>query len=58
MPARHVTLSELQRLKRQFVTMHKKVITQGATEGGAVDWSEQSICHKFAQFLEERLVGD
>ncbi|EAU91295.2 hypothetical protein CC1G_11553 [Coprinopsis cinerea okayama7 len=32
LPARNVTLSELQRLKRQFVTVHKKAITLGSTE--------------------------
>lgn len=55
MPARTVTLSELQRLKRQFVTMHKKAITLGATESGDVDWSEQGIASKFAYYLEERM---
>lgn len=55
MPARTVTLSELQRLKRQFVTMHKKAITLGATESGDVDWSEQGIAAKFGHYLEERL---
>lgn len=55
LPARTVTLSELQRLKRQFVTMHKKAITQGATEQGDVDWSENGIATKFGEYLEERL---
>lgn len=58
MPSRHVTLAELQRLKRQFVTMHKKAITQGATEAGDVDWSEEAIATKFSHYIEERLKGD
>ncbi|PVF99403.1 chromatin associated protein KTI12 [Serendipita vermifera] len=57
LPARTVTLSELQRLKRQFVTIHKKTITLGATENGDVDWSEDGIAAKFADYLGERLVS-
>lgn len=55
LPARALTLSELQRLKRQFVTVHKKAITLGTTEKGAVDWSEESIAGKFVAYLEENL---
>ncbi|KIM31273.1 hypothetical protein M408DRAFT_327533 [Serendipita vermifera MAFF 305830] len=55
---RTVTLSELQRLKRQFVSMHKKAITLGATESGDVDWSEQGIGTKFGHYLEERFEGN
>jgi protein KTI12 len=55
LPPRILTLSELQRLKRQFVSMHKKAITQGATEHGDVDWSEDGIAVKFGDYLEERL---
>ena len=55
LPARTVTLSELQRLKRQFVTIHKKAITLGSTEKGSVDWSEDSIANKFVTYLEENL---
>jgi protein KTI12 len=29
LPSRQLTLSELQRVKRQFVTVHKKAITLG-----------------------------
>ncbi|KAJ7901744.1 chromatin associated protein KTI12, partial [Mycena olivaceomarginata] len=32
LPTRNLTISELQRLKRQFVTVHKKAITLGTTE--------------------------
>jgi len=55
LPARNITLSELQRLKRQFVTIHKKAITLGSTEKGAVDWSEASVAQKFVGYLEENL---
>jgi protein KTI12 len=55
LPSRNITLSELQRLKRQFVTVHKKAITLGTTEKGAVDWSEESIANKFVTYLEENL---
>lgn len=55
LPARTITLSELQRLKRQFVTIHKKAITLGTTEKGSVDWTEGSIAEKFVTYLEENL---
>lgn len=55
LPPRNVTLSELQRLKRQFVTVNKKAITLGTTEKGAMDWSEESIADKFAAYIEENL---
>ncbi|KAF7970384.1 hypothetical protein HWV62_24245 [Athelia sp. TMB] len=55
LPARSLTLSELQRYKRQFVTVHKKAITLGSTEKGAVNWSEESIADKFVAYLEENL---
>ena len=55
LPPRNVTLSELQRYKRQFVTIHKKAITLGTTEKGAVDWSEGSIADKFVVYLEENI---
>ncbi|KIK19612.1 hypothetical protein PISMIDRAFT_658945 [Pisolithus microcarpus 441] len=55
LPPRNVTLSELQRLKRQFVTLHKKAITLGTTEKGVVDWSEQSVADKFVVYLEENI---
>ncbi|OCB89368.1 chromatin associated protein KTI12 [Sanghuangporus baumii] len=53
LPARNITLSELQRLKRQFVTIHKKAITLGSTEKGTVDWSEEKVAEKFVVYLEE-----
>jgi len=55
LPPRNITLSELQRLKRQFVIVHKKVITLGSIERGTVDWEEESIAKKFVEFIEEHL---
>lgn len=55
LPARNVTLSELQRLKRQFVTIHKKAITLGTTEKGVVEWSADAVASKFVTYLEENL---
>jgi protein KTI12 len=55
LPTRNITLSELQRCKRQFVTVHKKAITLGTTEKGAVDWEEESVVRKFVVYLEENL---
>ncbi|KAI0305651.1 chromatin associated protein KTI12 [Multifurca ochricompacta] len=52
LPERSLTLSELQRMKRQFVTVHKKAITLGTVEKGTVDWSEESVAHKFIEYLE------
>ena len=57
LPARHVALSELQRLKRQFVAVHRKAITLGTVEKGAVDWGEAAVADKFARFLEAHLGG-
>ncbi|TFK44648.1 chromatin associated protein KTI12 [Crucibulum laeve] len=55
LPPRNLTLSELQRLKRQFVTVHKKAITLGTTEKGSVNWGEESIASKFVEYLEEHI---
>lgn len=55
LPPRNVTLSELQRLKRQFVTVHKKAITLGTIEKGRVDWSEENVAEKFATYVEGNL---
>ena len=52
LPARQVTLPELQRAKRQFVAAHKKAITLGTTEKGAVDWGEEAVAEKFARYVE------
>jgi len=55
LPARNLTLSEMQRHKRQFVHLHKKATTLGTTEKGAVDWSEEAVAQKFATYLEEHM---
>jgi len=55
LPPRIVTLSEMQRIKRQFVTNHKKAITLGTTERGAVDFDEENIGRKFAEFVAEHV---
>ena len=55
LPARILTLSELQRMKRQFVTVQKKAITLGTVEKGLVDWSEESVAQKFVDYLEENI---
>jgi len=57
LPARSLTLSELQRMKRQFVTVQKKAITLGTVERGLVDWSEGGVAQKFVDYLEENLRG-
>jgi protein KTI12 len=57
LPSRTITLSELQRLKRHFVTIHKKAITLGTTEKGAVEWGGESITNKFVTYLEENLIS-
>lgn len=55
LPERRVTLAELQRIKRQFVTLHKKAITLGSTEKGDMDWGEEGIAAKFLQYIEEHV---
>ncbi|GJJ06454.1 hypothetical protein Clacol_000646 [Clathrus columnatus] len=54
LPARTITFSELQRLKRAFINMYKKVITQGAAEQ-RVDFTEESIARKFIEYLEQNM---
>lgn len=56
LPSRVLTLSELQRAKRQFVIQNKKLVTLGSTEKGSVDWSEKSVADKFRDYLEENLA--
>ncbi|KAF8744944.1 hypothetical protein AX14_012769 [Amanita brunnescens Koide BX004] len=55
LPERRVTLAELQRIKRQFITLHKKAITLGSTEKGNMDWVEEKIAEKFVQYVEEHV---
>jgi len=42
-------------LKRAFINMHKKVITQGAAEQSSVDFTENSIARKFIEYLEQNM---
>ncbi|KAF9234702.1 chromatin associated protein KTI12, partial [Melanogaster broomeanus] len=55
LPPQTITLSELQRLKCQFVALHKRAITLGTTEKGAVDWNEERVAEKFVAYLEENM---
>lgn len=55
LPARTLTLSEVQRYKRSFVTVHKKAMTIGTVEKGNVDLTEDAVAHKFVEYLEENL---
>ena len=55
LPARALTLSEVQRYKRSFVAVHKKAVTIGTVERGAVDLTEEAVARKFVEYLEENL---
>lgn len=55
LPPRTATFTELQRLKRAFINMHKKAITQGVAERTAVSFTEESIVHKFIEYLEQNM---
>ena len=55
LPPRTLTLSEVQRYKRSFVMMHKKAMTIGTVEKGAVDLTEDAVARKFVEYLEENL---
>lgn len=55
LPARSLTLSEIQRYKRSFVAIHKKAMTLGTVEKGHLDLSEESVANKFVEYLEENL---
>lgn len=55
LPARSLTLSEVQRYKRSFVTVHKKAMTIGTVERGVVDLTEDAVARKFVEYLEENL---
>ena len=56
LPSRAVTLSELQRHRRQFVTIHKKALTTGMAGRAEMDWTEETVAKKFASHLEENLL--
>ncbi|KAG9017495.1 hypothetical protein FRB90_001088 [Tulasnella sp. 427] len=53
LPPRTITLSELQRHKRQFVAVHRKALSQGAQ--GSLDWNEETVASKFVDYLESHL---
>lgn len=68
LPPRALTLPELQRLKRQFVAAHKKVVSLGAEDKdgagagagedagkGGMDWSEEGVARRFVRYVEENL---
>ena len=55
LPARTLTLTEVQRYKRSFVVVHKKAMTIGTVEKGAVDLTEDAVARKFVEYLEENL---
>lgn len=55
LPARTLTLSEIQRYKRSFVAVHKKAMTIGTVEKGFVDLTEDAVARKFVEYLEENL---
>ena len=55
LPQRNVTITELQRAKRQFVVLHKKAVVLGSTEKGSMEWSEEKITEKFITYLEEHV---
>lgn len=55
LPARTLTLSEVQRYKRSFVAVHKKAMTIGTVEKGVVDLTEDAVARKFVEYLEENL---
>lgn len=55
LPARTLTLSEVQRYKRSFVAVHKKAMIIGTVERGVVDLTEDAVALKFVEYLEENL---
>jgi len=55
LPNRTLTLSELQRHKRHFVTIHKKAISTGMAGRAEMNWTEETVAQKFASHLEENL---
>ncbi|KAG9122992.1 hypothetical protein FRC07_000388 [Ceratobasidium sp. 392] len=56
LPARHVSLPELSRHKRQFVAARKKAVTQGlAGNKGEMEWGAEAVARKFVEYLEENM---
>ncbi|KAJ9120128.1 hypothetical protein QFC22_003026 [Naganishia vaughanmartiniae] len=48
-----ITLSELQRLKRQFETIQRKALTTNSQTGAGNRWGEREVADAFARYLEE-----
>jgi protein KTI12 len=48
-----ITLSELQRLKRQFETIQRKALTTNSQTGAGNRWGERDVAEAFARYLEE-----
>lgn len=55
LPHRSVSISELQRYKRQFVVIHKMAVTLGTTEKGSVDWGAHTTREKFISYIEQNI---
>lgn len=52
LPPRVLTLSELQRLKRQYEAMQTKGLIQGGQGTGEQVWTEDDLMRGFVRFLE------
>lgn len=48
-----ITLSELQRLKRQFETIQRKALSTNGQTGVGSKWGERDVADAFARYLEE-----
>lgn len=56
LPARHVSLPELSRHKRQFVAARKRAVTQGlAGNKGEMEWDAGAVARRFVEYLEENM---
>lgn len=55
LPNRTLSLSELQRHKRQFIAVHKKAVSQGLAGKADLDWSEEIVAKKFVSHLEDNM---
>ncbi|QRV94278.1 Chromatin associated protein KTI12 [Ceratobasidium sp. AG-Ba] len=56
LPARHISLPELSRHKRQFVAARKKAVTQGlAGNKGEMEWGAEAVARKFVEYLGENM---
>lgn len=55
LPARTLSLPEVQRHKRSFVAVHKKAMIIGTVEKGVVELTEDAVARKFVEYLEENL---